>query len=573
MPAPYLVSMMGRRLASPVRMVFLLASAACIACAAEDPTSRPFVTVLTPDTATTLGPSRPATVLGGRFLPGALVVWNGSDRQATFVSATELQFTISTPSLSQVDTADIGVRNPDGGSSNTVPLFIEPLFNWVTRSPIPGAEVNTDALIQLSFTRSLDTATIGSNFAVRDSASGIDIASTASYDAVLRAARLTAPLEYNRTYAARATTGLRSERGNALATLPAWTFYTPLGRITTLINDSSWPSLAIAPNGTLHIAFMAPGIKFGTASCSAMCGDSTGWVHEPLLPNGGPYVTLAVDGQGRRHVAFVDTTYRIKYGTSVAGSWQFVSVSAAGVGFPHMAVEAGGRAHIAWSSGKLEYATCETDCTVSSSWTTRVIDSTGNPGPFRAIATGPGGSVHVAYGGSDLRYATCASQCATTAWQTATIDSIGDVGSGAGIAVESSGIVHVVALDHTNGTLKYGQCLSNCTSAASWSFTAVSEVATPSVGAPSGTYYARVVAHAGGIALSYHDRRSLQLYTADCSASCTTPSAWVVRRVSRTNGGTVLSSFYPSLVVTPSGDHHVVFESGLLIDRLRYARF
>jgi len=68
------------------------------------------------------GPAFTLTVGGFGFVPGAVVLWNGSPRTTTFVSSNSVQAAISASDIATAGTAFITVLNPapGGGTSNSV---------------------------------------------------------------------------------------------------------------------------------------------------------------------------------------------------------------------------------------------------------------------------------------------------------------------------------------------------------------------------------------------------------------------------------------------------------------------
>ena len=86
----------------------------------------PKLTSITPTTVVTGGQDFTLTVSGSSFVSGAVVQWNGADRNTTFVSATQLTAAIPAADIAAIGTVQITVVNPQpgGGSSNAVSLSI-----------------------------------------------------------------------------------------------------------------------------------------------------------------------------------------------------------------------------------------------------------------------------------------------------------------------------------------------------------------------------------------------------------------------------------------------------------------
>ena len=79
---------------------------------------QPTVSGLSPSSATVGGASFTLTVHGNNYVNGATVRWNGSSRQTTFVSESQLEATITASDISAAGTASVTVRNPSGDISN-----------------------------------------------------------------------------------------------------------------------------------------------------------------------------------------------------------------------------------------------------------------------------------------------------------------------------------------------------------------------------------------------------------------------------------------------------------------------
>ncbi|HMG18080.1 MAG TPA: IPT/TIG domain-containing protein, partial [Gemmatimonadales bacterium] len=81
----------------------------------------PEITALSPDSALT-GGGFTLTVLGNRFMPQAVVRWNGSSRATTFVSATRLQAAIPASDVASSGSHMITVVHPAPGGGSSAPL-------------------------------------------------------------------------------------------------------------------------------------------------------------------------------------------------------------------------------------------------------------------------------------------------------------------------------------------------------------------------------------------------------------------------------------------------------------------
>ncbi len=100
----------------------------------------PTITTISPSSAFVSGPTFTLTVTGTNFVPGAVVLWNNSDRPTTYVSPTELRATISASDIATLGTAIITVVNPTPERSQSNPMT----FSIVNPVPVltglnPGA--------------------------------------------------------------------------------------------------------------------------------------------------------------------------------------------------------------------------------------------------------------------------------------------------------------------------------------------------------------------------------------------------------------------------------------------------
>jgi hypothetical protein len=65
------------------------------------------------------------TVTGTGFLPGAVVLWNGSPRTTTFVDNAHLQVAIAGADLASAQTITLASQNPGSGNSNNLTVTIQ----------------------------------------------------------------------------------------------------------------------------------------------------------------------------------------------------------------------------------------------------------------------------------------------------------------------------------------------------------------------------------------------------------------------------------------------------------------
>ncbi len=140
--------------------------------AAPDPNPVPGVTGIAPTSATAGDPGFTLTVNGADFVAASIVRWNGANRATTFVSANQLQATITATDIATEGTATVTVFNPapGGGTSGTATFTIDPaapdpnpepvLTNVTPRSTqvnsgpvqltLTGTDFSTDSVVRLN---------------------------------------------------------------------------------------------------------------------------------------------------------------------------------------------------------------------------------------------------------------------------------------------------------------------------------------------------------------------------------------------------------------------------------------
>lgn len=281
-------------------------------------------------------------------------------------------------------------------------------------------------------------------------------------------------------------------------------------------------SLVVDAAGRLHVSYAHSGngdVKYAT--CAANCATQAGWQTVTIdgeLTSVGPFTALAVDAAGRAHVAYNDDSNgNLKYATCAsscltAANWQIVAVDASGSGVQatSIAVHGSGRVHVAYydlGNRDLEYATCAGACATAASWQTTTVDAAAGLGFDASLAVEASGRAHIAWydSGNHLKYATCGANCATPAsWQVGGADAFGDVGWMSSLDVDGDGRVHVAYYYNIPDVLKYGTCATACANQGNWRTKVVDS---PSVG----TYPSIVVDRNGAVHATYHDLANASL--------------------------------------------------------------
>ncbi|HMZ22283.1 MAG TPA: BACON domain-containing carbohydrate-binding protein, partial [Blastocatellia bacterium] len=130
---------------------------ASLTVAPADPNA-PFISALSPATATAGGAGFTLTVNGANFVSGAQVRWNGGARQTAFGSATLLTAQIPASDIATAGTAQVTVVNPNGNVSNAAGFAINaPQLTPTLTTLIPNSTQAGGAAFTLTL--------LGTNFA------------------------------------------------------------------------------------------------------------------------------------------------------------------------------------------------------------------------------------------------------------------------------------------------------------------------------------------------------------------------------------------------------------------------
>ena len=212
------------------------------------------------------------------------------------------------------------------------------------------------------------------------------------------------------------------------------------------------PDLAVDGNGKVHISFL----DFTNDAIRYASNASGSWVLQTVDPVGriGSYTSLAVDGNGRVHISHVDmVSNNLDYATNASGLWVLQTVDSAGgvISRTSLALDGNGKAHISYRDftiNELKYAT-----NASGSWVSQTVDSSGIPCDG-SLALDGSGKAHISYAdgaSNDLKYASNASG----SWVLQTVDSADFMGWATSLALDGGVKAHISYYDATNEDLKY----------------------------------------------------------------------------------------------------------------------
>ena len=236
--------------------------------------------------------------------------------------------------------------------------------------------------------------------------------------------------------------------GTASADLP-WV----VKNVATSFDVGEYASIAIDRQGRAHIAYYDAtdgDLEYAVQSGSA-------WLFQTLDATGtvGQYTSIVLDAAGNPHIAYYDATNTdLKYARLVAGSWQVETVDASS--------EADGwYAQIALTTSQVPvivyYDATNADLRKATgpagSWSVITMASVGVIGLYADIAIDPNNTQHISFYD--------ASEDRLEYFRIGTSSSLGTVISPAGegqfssIAADANGTPYVTYYDHTNNALKF----------------------------------------------------------------------------------------------------------------------
>ena len=189
----------------------------------------PTLTTIAPNSATEGGSGFTMTINGNNFIAGSVVRWNGANRATTFLSANQLQATITAGDIAVAGTADVTVFNPGpgGGTSGAQTFTIDP---DVSGNPTPTLNAITP-----------NTATEGgSAFTLTVNGANFIATSVVRWDGADRATTFVSANQLQATI----TAGDIANAGTANVTVftPAPGGGTSVGQVFTIESDGPPPS-------------------------------------------------------------------------------------------------------------------------------------------------------------------------------------------------------------------------------------------------------------------------------------------------------------------------------------------
>ena len=207
---------------------------------------------------------------------------------------------------------------------------------------------------------------------------------------------------------------------------------------------------------------------------------SGSWVVATVADASGYGTSIAVDSNGKVHIAYEGANGDLMYATNSSGSWAAtVLESSAWSDDVSMALDSNNKVHISYfslNSFDLKYAT-----DITGSWVTSIIVNGGATGPLPGYSTSididSNDKVHMCYyddsSPDSIKYITNASG----SWQITQIDTIGfAAGWETSLVVDSSNKVHISYYDWTNDAVKYATNASG-----TWQTSTIVDIASSNV--------------------------------------------------------------------------------------------
>ncbi|MEJ5197517.1 MAG: hypothetical protein WHX53_01205 [Anaerolineae bacterium] len=308
-----------------------------------------------------------------------------------------------------------------------------------------------------------------------------------------------------------------------------------------------------------------PAVAYGGDHLYYAWRDGESWRSEMVdaAPAVGAHASLALDANGRAHIAYYDAfNHDLKYAMQAADGWVRETVDAVGDagGALALALDRTGRPHLLyyWSNNDgtspiLAYAR-RTDA----GWETARVEALASTAPYISLALDADDRPHVAYydeAAHRLRYA----RLTDGGWESRTVDDTGDVGAGCSLALDAVGHPHISYYDYdsTRGALRYAMWDG---AAASWQIEVVDDAG------DVGGYTSLALDGSGQPAISYHDYTNGALKFARRSVGGPSASAWQIETVEDASD----VGLYTSLALDAENRPHIL-HFDLTANAIRYA--
>lgn len=217
-----------------------------------------------------------------------------------------------------------------------------------------------------------------------------------------------------------------------------------------LSHSEGYSTLAVDDEGRVHLAY-----AYFNGTLTYSVGNGTDWTSSFVDPGviTSRYISLALDSLDRPHIAYYGLG-EVRYAVWNGRDWAIEVVqSGRAVGwFSRIALDATDTPHLVYRDSdekQLKHAERRLR-----GWVIETVDATGDAGWDIDIATDSLNGVHLSYYerlGGELRYA----YRAASTWQTSLVDTEGVVGWFTSLALDSEGRPHISYHDWSRGALKY----------------------------------------------------------------------------------------------------------------------
>ncbi len=293
-------------------------------------------------------------------------------------------------------------------------------------------------------------------------------------------------------------------------------------------------------------------------------GDS-GWEFAVIavLTSTARYISLALDGADRPHVAYYDEgTHHLRYARLTEGGWDVQAVDGDGdVGSGcSLALDAAGHPHISYYDydtvrGALRYAAWDGDATHP--WQIAVVDDADDVGGYTSLALDRLGRPVISYhdythGALKLARGAAALSAGASAfsWQIETVEDEGDVGLYTSLALDAEDRPHILHFDLTRRAIRYAGWEGD-----RWQFAEVDRAGRV------GEYTSLARDAAGILHVSYYDVDGGHLKHAHRAGA-----GWSSETVDDAPG----AGLYTSLALDGNGAGHISYQDGYAL-ALKYA--
>ncbi|HEY3449165.1 MAG TPA: hypothetical protein VGK67_22600 [Myxococcales bacterium] len=220
-------------------------------------------------------------------------------------------------------------------------------------------------------------------------------------------------------------------------------------------------SVAVDAQGRVHVAwcdFTAPTKRQLRYTQSTETGEWASEIVDASADVGGG-ASLALDKSGEPAISYFDFSHQsLKLARRKAGAWQLEVVDGAeSVGIDSsLAVDQRGRLHVSYydlSNRSLKYARQDA---AGGTWALETVDVDGEVGKDSSLALDAQGRPHIAYldeGRRQLRYA----RWTGSRWNLETVDLAGHVGFGASLVLDGQGMAAIAYWDFGKERLKFAR--------------------------------------------------------------------------------------------------------------------